>query len=261
MLANSTDSATRDDGSRKDSEREFHNQRYGGEVDPRGALGKWYAAVDSAFRQQIELIRRAPADAKILEYGCADGRLSLLEQQVAQRFTKFCGIDISDRAIERARETAASLGLQGRRFEVMDAEAMTFPDREFDLVYGRGILHHLDLNRCFGEIARVLRPGGTAVFVEPMGHNPALNWYRSRTPELRTPDEHPLLMADFRLAKRFFSQIDLTFVGLSTLLAVPLLKTQVGRPAMTLCETVDRYLLRVPGLQRNAWFVLMQLTR
>ena len=107
MLANNTASATRDDGNRKESEREFHNQRYGGEVDPRDGLGKWYAAVDSAFRQQIELIRRAPADTKILEYGCADGRLSLLEEQLAQRFSQFRGIDISDQAIARAGDAAS----------------------------------------------------------------------------------------------------------------------------------------------------------
>ena len=107
----------------------------------------------------------------------------------------------------------------------------------------------------------MLRPGGRALFLEPMGHNPALNWYRNRTPELRTPDEHPLLMNDFRLAKRFFSKVDLTFFGLSTLLAVPLAKTPVAAQAMKLCEAADRYLLRLPLLRRNAWFVLMQLTR
>jgi SAM-dependent methyltransferase len=261
MLTNHRHSPSRDDGSRKEQEREFHNQRFGGEGDPRDGLGKWYTAVDSAFRRQSELIQQAPGHIKILEYGCADGRLSLLEEPLAERFSQFCGIDLSDRAIARARETAASLGLSGRRFEVMDAEAMTFPDGEFDLVFGRGIVHHLDLNKCFGEIARVLRPGGVAIFVEPMGHNPALNWYRSRTPALRTPDEHPLLMADFERAKRFFAKVELSFFGLSTLLAVPLRETKVGAPAMKLCEAADSYLLRVPLIQRNAWFVLMQLTR
>lgn len=249
------------DSSRKESERDFHNQRYGGEVDPRDGLDRWYTAVDSAFRGQNELIRQMPTSAKILEYGCADGRLSLLEERLAQRFRRFHGIDISDRAIARARETASSIGLSGTRFEVMDAEAMTYPEGEFDLVFGRGIVHHLDLQKCFGEIARVLRPGGRAVFVEPMGHNPVLNWYRNRTPALRTPDEHPLRMADFELAKRFFSNLELRFFGLSTLLAVPLRETKVGTSAMKLCEVADRYLLRVPLIQQNAWFVLMQLTR
>ena len=80
-------------------------------------------------------------------------------------------------------------------------------------------------------------------------------------PQLRTPDEHPLRMADFQLAKRFFSSIELSFFGLSTLLAVPFRETKVGAPAMKLCEAADSYLLRVPLIQRNAWFVLMQLTR
>jgi len=261
MLANQGDVVTRDDGNRKQSEREFHNHRYGSDTDPRDGLARWYTAVDSAFRWQNELIRQASTDTKILEYGCADGRLSLLEERFAQRFSRFCGIDISDRAIARACQTAASMGLRGTRFEVMDAEAMTFHEGEFDLVFGRGIVHHLDLHKCFGEIARVLRPGGRAVFVEPMGHNPALNWYRSRTPALRTPDEHPLRMADFQLAQSYFGNVELRFFGLSTLFAVPLQQTKVGAPAMKLCEAADRFLLRVPLIQRNAWFVLMQLTR
>src|SRR3546814_1101008 len=80
----------------------------------------------------------------------------------------------------------------------MNAEAMTFPDDSFDLVFGSGIIHHLDIDRAFGEIARVLRPGGRAVFIEPLGLNPAIELYRRFTPSARTPDEHPLLRRDFR---------------------------------------------------------------
>src|SRR3546814_4334755 len=46
--------------------------------------------------------------------------------------------------------------------------------------------------------SRVLRPGGRAVFIEPLGLNPAIELYRRFTPSARTPDEHPLLRRDFR---------------------------------------------------------------
>src|SRR3546814_11483257 len=79
------------------------------------------------------------------------------------------GIDISDVAIEKGRERARQKGFTNVRLEAMNAEAMTFPDDSFDLVFGSGIIHHLDIDRAFGEIARVLRPGGRAVFIEPLG--------------------------------------------------------------------------------------------
>lgn len=45
-------------------------------------------------------------------------------------------------------------------------EGLPFPDRSFDVVYGRAVLHHArDLPALMREVARVLRPGGRALFV------------------------------------------------------------------------------------------------
>jgi SAM-dependent methyltransferase len=246
---------------RKESERQFHNDRFGAEHDVRQKLDKWYRAVAAGTEAQNALVRLHGRNGDILEYGCADGRISLVYDHLADGAAKFCGIDISDRAIDVARLTARAQGLSHCEFTVMDAEQTTFPDGAFDVVFGHGILHHLDLARCFPEIARILRPGGRAIFTEPLGHNPALNLYRKLTPRMRTPDEHPLLMADLRRARGFFSRVDCTFYGLTTVLAVPFLKTSIGPALLKICERIDRYLLRVPLLNRNAWSVLITLTR
>ena len=57
----------------------------------------------------------------------------------------------------------------------------------FDAVLGKQILHHLDLGVAIPEIVRVLRPGGRAVFLEPLIHNPLLEGYRRLTPHLPQP--------------------------------------------------------------------------
>jgi SAM-dependent methyltransferase len=52
--------------------------------------------------------------------------------------------------------------------DVVDAlgEALPFDDAAFDVVYGRAVLHHAqELDRFCAEAARVLRPGGAALFV------------------------------------------------------------------------------------------------
>ena len=48
----------------------------------------------------------------------------------------------------------------------------------FDIIYGTGILHHLNLKACLDEIERILKPGGKFVFIEPLGTNPVINLYR-----------------------------------------------------------------------------------
>ena len=50
-----------------------------------------------------------------------------------------------------------------------EREALDLPEASFDLVCGSGILHHLALERAYGEVARVLAPTGSAVFSEPLG--------------------------------------------------------------------------------------------
>jgi SAM-dependent methyltransferase len=245
---------------RKERERDFHNQRFGAERDIREPLNKWYGALAAGSQAQNELVRQYGGGSKVLEYGCSDGMISISDRLV-QNTAHFHGIDISDKAIERARQTCASKGLTNCDFTVMDAENLKFSDNEFDLVFGRGILHHLDLSKCFAEISRVLRPSGKAIFTEPLGHNPAINLFRKMTPQYRTEDEHPLVMDDLKIARGAFREVECKFFGLSTLAAVPFNATAVGSAMMKFCQRADSFLLRIPPIQRHAWSVLIILTK
>jgi len=246
---------------RLEREREFHKNRYDGAGDPRAALNRWYWAVDDVFRAHEAMLKALAPGRDVLELGVADGSFSVLESGVAALPRRFVGIDVSDGAVAHARARAAALGMARARFEVRDAESTGLEDAGFDLVFGRGILHHLRLDSAYREVARLLRPGGTGLFVEPMGHNPALNWYRHRTPDLRTSDEHPLLMADLALARRHFAQVHVRHSGLTTLAAVPLRHSVLGEPLMKTLRGLDRLLFTVPLLRRQAWFVLVTLRR
>ena len=80
---------------------------------------------------------------------------------------------------------------------VADAHHTGFPDGAFDLIRGNSILHHLELEPALRELRRILAPGGRAVFVEPLAHNPLLRLGRALTPMARTEDEHPFTAADW----------------------------------------------------------------
>jgi SAM-dependent methyltransferase len=170
------------------------------------------------------------------------------------------GIDISSVAIELARSKAAAEHINNVEFREMNAEDLCFESDCFDLICGSAILHHLDLAKAYSELARILRPTGSAVFIEPLGHNPLINLYRRLTPRLRTPDEHPLLMNDLDLAKAYFGQVRLRFFQLQTFLAIPFRKTRFIRPLRNTLDALDRALFRIfPPARKHAWQVVIEL--
>ncbi len=243
------------------SERQFHDERYGTGEDTRGHLDKYYIAVSHGDDRMAEMVRELGTGKDVLEYGCADGTAVVNEMRTPTFALNYTGIDIAPLAVKLAEDRAAAAGYKNCKFLVMNAEQMEFDDNRFDLIYGHGILHHLDLAKSYSEIHRTLKPGGSAVFMEPLGHNPVLNWYRDRTPNFRTPDEHPLVTEDFALAERFFSRVSLQFFGLTTLLALPLQGTPLSRMSLSVFRAVDRALFMSPMIRRNAWFALMTMTK
>lgn len=132
----------------------------------------------------------------VLDYGCGNGEytLALLKAGAAEVH----GIDISQPYVERAADAARQAGFPDTafKFQVMDAHELSFDDNMFDLVLGRGILHHLDIDRALSELERVLKPGGRAVLLEPLAGNPLLKLFRVLTPAARTADERPLSRRD-----------------------------------------------------------------
>jgi SAM-dependent methyltransferase len=245
---------------RIESERQFHDRRFAIEEadapdDPRRTARKYYEAAQAgpaAYRAAV----RVPPGTRVLEYGCGVGSESF---DLAAAGANVTAIDISPVALRLAAQEAARRGLM-IEFREMNAEVLDFPDATFDLVCGSAIVHHLDLDRAVPEIARVLRPGGRAVFLEPLGHNPLINWYRRRTPEMRTPDEHPLLVRDLEQMAKPFAAMRTQHFELFSLAAAPLLHIPGVRRLTPLLSALDRLLLRfVAPVRRHAWTVLIEL--
>lgn len=239
-------------------EQEFHDRVYGsGEYHDRPAA-KFYTIASGAYHFYEEQLWRGAEGSDVLEYGCGDGSYAF---ELARRGARVTGIDISSVAIEQAEREADAAGVGERtEFLVMDAEELSFADHSFDLICGGGILHHIDLEKGYEELRRTLRPGGRAAFLEPMGHNPLINRYRDRTPELRTPDEHPLLEADLEMAKRYFGRVDTEFFALLSLAAVPLRGRRGFEPVNAALDRVDAGLFRrIPRLRKHAWMVAVIL--
>jgi SAM-dependent methyltransferase len=241
-------------------ERDFHNHRFSQKEDPRAHLDSWYQAIRRGAEKQDQMVTELSRNAIVLEYGCSDGGLSINHLALPPLAKRFEGIDISDVAIARANNAVHDLGYRNVSFRVMNGEAMDYEDNTFDVIFGRGIIHHLNLPACYSEVSRVLKPGGCAIFYEPLGHNPAFNWYRRRTPDLRTEGERPLLINDIKLAQQFFSQVNVRFFGLFTLVGVLIDPTAKGT-VFRLFDVVDRLALSISFVQRLAWYSLLTFVK
>lgn len=237
-------------------EAQYHDRRFG--ENTRASTDKFYAITQASFSWYRQRLLENVAGLHVLEYGCGPGDIAFAaaaEGAIAH------GIDISPVAIDQARAHAAEAAGQVA-FSVENAEKTSFADASFDRIGGSGILHHLDLRRAYCESARLLKPGGRAVFLEPLGHNPLINAYRNRTPLLRTEDEHPLLRADVHECAKYFSQVRPRFFHCVSLAAVPLRYSAVFRPTLAVLSGVDRLLLSAHAPTRwLAWMVVLECER
>lgn len=126
-----------------------------------------------ATRYEDASTARAPIMARMLELATLAPGLSLLEvasgpgmlaREAARRMGETAavvGADIAEAALDEGKKRAAAEGLRNIRFQVEDAEALSFADASFDrALCGMGLMHFPSADVAAREILRVLKPGG-----------------------------------------------------------------------------------------------------
>lgn len=105
-------------------------------------------------------------EQNLLDFGCGPGVYSLLFGKVGYQVS---GFDISPGNVEIARRLATKYHLAHRvNFTVGAGEYIDYEDEHFDVIVGIDILHHVDIENALRECFRVLKPGGLALFKEPV---------------------------------------------------------------------------------------------
>jgi ubiquinone/menaquinone biosynthesis C-methylase UbiE len=143
----------------------------------------------------------------VLDYGCGNGENSL---PLVSRGARVVGLDVSEDLLMLARQRLALHGLADRAtFLAASAHDLPLPDSSVDAVMGIAILHHLDLALAAREVHRVLKPGGIAIFQEPVRNSRVLKTIRAMIPyrsEEVSDYERPLTDSELQqFASRFRS--------------------------------------------------------
>jgi SAM-dependent methyltransferase len=94
---------------------------------------------------------------RVLEVGVGAGTDHL---HFARAGAVLSGVDLTDAATDITARRLEAEGFQSD-LRTGDAEALPFPDDQFDVVYSWGVIHHTPgTKQAAREILRVLRPGG-----------------------------------------------------------------------------------------------------
>ena len=223
---------------------------------------KYYSVSTTSMDWVDRWLESNVKDRVFLDYACGNGIRAVQAAKAGARLS--IGLDISDVSVGNARETAQAAGVGDRcRFIQGDCEATELPDQSIDTILCSGMLHHLDLNRAYPELHRILKPSGRLLGVEALGHNPGIQLYRNRTPHMRTEWEtkHILKMRDIRRAEKHFQRGETKFWHLAALGAVPLRKTPLFGIALGVGNACDSLLMNIPGIRLMAWQVTFELIK
>lgn len=102
----------------------------------------------------------------MLDFGSGPGDNALRFARIGYKVE---GFDISESNVAVSHMVFEKNGYQGRgKFQVSAAETLPYPNDYFDFIAGIDILHHIDIAKSVSECKRVLKPGGVAIFREPL---------------------------------------------------------------------------------------------
>ena len=245
---------------RAGSERAFHDRQ----ARRRGAgHADGLRFEDAAFLDHETWIRPALGQlgdlhqARVLDYACGHGMAAVV---LARRGARVTAVDLSHGYLHEARARASANGVT-IDFVQAQGERLPFEDRAFDRIWGNAVLHHLDLWAAGPELFRILRPGGIAVFCEPWGENPLLDWARRSWPypgKDRTADEEPLRPKHVRVLRQIFPLVQVRGFQLLSM-AQRVMRARRLLAGLSWCDAM--LLERMPGLERFCRYVVLTLAR
>ena len=233
-------------------EKDFHNEL---QSRPKGRFENiFYKSIANIWDDFYERLKKNSRNAEVLDYGCGVGP-SIIEVSNYEP-KKITGIDISEISIKKAKDKTKFLGSMVE-LKVDNCEKTSFKNNQFDLVYGHGILHHLEFSRCLDEILRILKPGGSLIFVEPLGTNPIINLYRKLTPKSRSVDEHPFTDRDLASLKSKYRNVEIKYYGFLTLIFFPFYLNPNKSKIFKILKNADQILFKFKLFRYFAWSILI----
>jgi SAM-dependent methyltransferase len=125
---------------------------------------RWW---DESFTTFLKDTLQPKSGRRILDVGCGTGTAEVNLARLRLPQVTLFAVDLLTDRVAAALAAARAHNIRAR-FAAADACSLPFPDRAFDSTFCVAVLQHItDAPRAVGEMARVTRPGGRVLAVEP----------------------------------------------------------------------------------------------
>ena len=152
----------------------------------------WNAEFTEFLRETLQ----PHAGDRILDVGCGVGTAEVTLGRLGISQLRLLGVDLITSRVREAFDATRAHNIRAG-FAAADASRLPFVDGAFDSTFCVAVLQHVrELSNAVREFARVTKPGGRVLVVEP--DNAARYWYTSTS----AGDDA------FELASRFFRAIE-----------------------------------------------------
>lgn len=202
-------------------------------------------------------------DKHVLDLACGVGYST---QELAGRGAWVFPLDLSAQGLRKTLQRLERAKLAGKVAAVRSSvEQIPFANESIEAVFAQNFLMHVNPELVGREVWRVLKPGGRAIFVEPLSHHPLIKFYRTLFSSYKGIKPKWTRREDLALLARPFSYTKTSgFYLLTALASVGFIQKRhwLLKPTFTVLHGLDRLLLKVfPGLEKYTWVSVTELVK
>ena len=143
----------------------------------------FFVDIDSLAQHKKDIISKLGdmRGKRVLELGSGRGEFTVA---LAKCGAEVVGVDVGDDLVKLGREVASVNDVKCE-FVCASIDNLGLPSNSFDFVVGNAILHHLSeegVVQSLKETRRVLKPGGEAMFFEPIENSRVFDFIQNLFP-------------------------------------------------------------------------------
>jgi SAM-dependent methyltransferase len=226
--------------------------RFWSGADPSALEAHDYHAFQADIDRYVDRVLGDLRGSRVLEIGPGLGHDT---QRLAEKGARVVSIDLSEVSLRQVGERCGEAGLgEAVHLALMNGEKLAVADGSFDVTFVRNTLVHCDWRAVAGECARVLRPGGRAIFVEPLRDNPAVAVYRRTLSHCQSSNPTYVSWGDLKAIGESFVRGDVRPFYLVSVVALATRHSPIDPLVRPPLKVIDTALLKLGFLRPFAWY-------